>query len=245
MNQNNNEQATAIFQHELGRKELERFLVGSRKYGSHNFESDYDYVVKVKEPISYGVTVRDKVSKCDYQFFTEKSFDQALRNHDVLVLEAVYLNNAVPDWFEIDKGKLRTAFSTVSNGAWVKGKKKLIVASDYEKDIALKSIFHSIRILDFGIQILTEGKIVDPHKMAWLLDDLQKLGEQYERDELWNVVESKYKGMFKELRSQFKGLAPKELTERGLQKSKVIATLRSNGVTPAKKLIKELLEIFE
>ncbi len=62
--------------------------------------------------------------------------------------------------FKLDKTKLRVAISTIVSNSWVKGKKKLIVQGDYDLNLAIKSTFHSLRILDFGTQIAMEGKII-------------------------------------------------------------------------------------
>lgn len=225
-------------------KDFKSYLIGSHKYGTATENSDYDYIYIVDEIPSTGPSVKDHYNR-DVQLMTQESFDFGLENHDVQILEAVYLNDQVPKSFRINPGKLRTSFSTVSNHSWVKGKKKLTVFSDYEKDIGLKSIFHSIRILDFGIQLIVDNDIVDPTRYSWLMENLRELGEKYEREELWNVIESKYKALFKDLRSKFKGLAPKELTQKGLQKSTLINTLVSHKVIPKKQLVKDILEIFE
>ena len=111
--------------------------------------------------------------------------------------------------FNLDLGKLRTSFSTVHNGSWIKGKKKLVVMSDYDKYLALKSLFHSIRILSFGIQIATHGKIIDYGEYNWFLKDLLKLGEEYDRDELWEKFDAKYREFYNKMSTEFKKLCPK------------------------------------
>jgi hypothetical protein len=115
--------------------------------------------------------------------------------------------------FVFDKSKLRTSISTISNNSWVKGKKKLTVAGDYDLILAVKSIFHSLRILDFGIQICNSGRVENYGSMNYILDDLKKLSQQHQREELWLKIEDKYKKFFNAKASQFKELAPKDLTE--------------------------------
>lgn len=57
---------------------------------------------------------------------------------------------------ELDKIQLRKSISAVVSNSCVKGKKKIIQGDDR---IGYKSIFHSIRILMFGIQIYQYGYI--------------------------------------------------------------------------------------
>ena len=40
--------------------------------------------------------------------------------------------------------------------------------------------------------------------MNYLLDDLNKLGELYSRDELWNVIDTKYRNVSNKLKSELK-----------------------------------------
>lgn len=220
---------------------------GSRVYGSQREGSDYDYIVIVKRYPSTGSLI--EVDDITMHLFTVEGFQIAIDNHDVRALEAIYLNKRlgrflIPKNFKIDRGKLRVSFSTVANGAWIKGKKKLIVAADYDKLLAIKSIFHSIRILDFGIQLASEGDISIPSNCNWLLKELLDLSVHYEREELWEKIHSRYSSKFKEMSHVFKGLAPKELTKSFTEKEGVRNVLRSHGIVPSKELVRDLISIF-
>ena len=74
---------------------------------------------------------------------------------------------------------LRTSISTITSNSWVKGKKKLIITVDYDLNLALKSVFHSLRILDFGIQISENKKIVNFSNCNWILVELKKLSSEF------------------------------------------------------------------
>ena len=118
----------------------------------------------------------------------------------------------VPD---IDRQKLRMSISTIASNSWVKGKKKLLVSGDYDVKLAIKSVFHSLRILDYGIQIATSGKVYEWDSMNYVLEDLRKLS--YQREDLWNAIDTKYRKVFNSKSSEFKSLAPKDSTTKDLK----------------------------
>lgn len=217
----------------------EMYLYGSRMYETHRHDSDYDYIVIVDEYPKEGTLVIHE----DYSFhlYTPDAFRRALDNHDVAIVETVYLHQDVPEDFTLDNNKLRVAFSTVANHSWVKGKKKLIVSADYDKLAGIKSVFHSIRILDYGIQLATTNSIHRPKEYNWLMDELYSLAEKYERDELWDLIDTRYRSLFKDLKSQFKGHAPKPLTS---QRAGLEAVLEKHGVKKNTELISDIIKIF-
>lgn len=221
-----------------------KYQVGSHLFKTNTEKSDYDFIeVGDKQRVIEGL-LKENV---DYKFFTFKQFETSLNNHDVDVLECYLLNNLQKDYpnFKLDLGKLRKSFSTVSSHSWVKGKKKLITTSDYEKYVGIKSIFHSIRILDYGIQIATEKNIIESDRYKWLLLELIDLSNKYERNELWEVIESRYKSLYKDLKSQFKQLIPKELLQTTSVQNKLINILQSHKIIVTKELLKDIKELYE
>jgi hypothetical protein len=187
---------------------LNIYQFGSRVYGNNTEESDYDDI--------------------NIQVFTIESFKNSLNNHDIVVLECLFLPDSniykklwydyqIVEWGnfkQLDKQKLRTSISTITSNSWVKGKKKLTVANDYDKYLAIKSVFHSLRILDFGIQIATENKIYNYSSTNWLYYELVELSDKYERDELWDIIDNKYRSLYNSKSTEFKRLCPKELTTK-------------------------------
>ena len=187
---------------------LNVYPFGSHVYGSNNDNSDKDFIVILEDFV--------ESSSIDIHHIPRLEFQTMINNHDIQALECYFLpkesvlKSTTKFRFELDKTKLRKSISTVSDGSWQKGKKKLIVSADYDKEIALKSIFHSLRIRDIGIQIAMYGKIISYNRMNYILDDLRKMGTQYERNELWQKIDDKYRKLFNELRSKFVELCPKD-----------------------------------
>lgn len=207
---------------------LNVYRYGSHVYGTANEKSDEDFIVVTKDKvISNNINIH---------YYTIIEFQRLLDNHDVHVVECYFLPNEFKikeeykDFvFKLDLGKLRVSFSTVHNGSWIKGKKKLIVMSDYDKYLALKSLFHSIRILGNGIQIATHGKIINYGEYNWFLNDILKLGEEYERLELWEKFDAKYREFYNKLSTEFKKLCPKNLIPEHQVKEKLIKLFVDNG----------------
>lgn len=123
---------------------------GSRVYGTDTIDSDHDFVVVSSNDINHK----------DFHVFTKESFQLALDNHEIMAIEAYYSREIIGSndlfHFKLDKKKLREVFSKTASNSFVKCKKKLAQGDTY---IGLKSMFHSIRILDFGIQLATTNSI--------------------------------------------------------------------------------------
>ena len=206
---------------------LNVYRFGSKVYGTYNSKSDEDYIVVTKEKVIS--------SDVNFTFLTNKEFDLSLQNHDIQVLECLnlpkqhILKEELSFNYTIDKGKLRVSISTISSNSWVKGKKKLTVLGDYNSYLATKSIFHSLRILDYGTQLALHGKIQDFSSMNWLWEDLINLSNTYSHIELWGKIEAKYKKLFNEKSSKFKSLCPKVLIENNKVKQDLIKLFEING----------------
>lgn len=130
----------------------------------------------------------------------------------------------------------------------VKGKKKLIVAGDYDLNLAVKSVFHSLRILDYGIQVASTHKISNWTSMNYVLEDLRKLSEQYQREDLWNAIDTKYRKLYNAKSSEFKLLAPKDLTLKD-NKKQLIDILSKYGIgkdlTDESGMVDEILNLLD
>lgn len=227
---------------------LNIYRFGSHVYGTNHENSDEDFIIITDEskPISEDINKK---------YFTYIEFQRLVDNHDIQALECYFLPNhfKIKETlngfkFNLDKAKLRVSISTVTNGAWVKGKKKLTVMADYDKYLAIKSLFHSIRILGIGIQIATHGRIIDYSEYNWFLKDLLKLGEQYEHHELWDVIDSKYRSFYNKLNTEFKILCPKYLIPEEQFKNKLIKLFQDNDCYSREvvdnKLISKIIKLF-
>ena len=138
------------------------YLFGSRIYNTHTDNSDWDIIIVAKNSVE---SIEIKSDLYNIHIYTPDKFKQDLDWHMPKNLECLF----APDWaklkedmkfdFNLNIPKLRHATSHVSSNSWVKSKKKLEVANEY--NIGVKSLFHAIRIPMFSTQIVNFGEIRD------------------------------------------------------------------------------------
>lgn len=224
---------------------VEKFQFGSRVYGTQSEESDWDFIVVLPEGDIKPQTFFDD-GNCHYILYEYDEFITKIKNHDISALESIFSrfheDSPFHKYFEYNEHKLRESISTISNNSWVKGKKKLIISGDYDKKAGLKSIFHSIRIVRYGIQIARNKRITDFGEINWLWFELEKLGQQYDSDILWEKVDTKYRSLYKATQSEFKQLAKKDLVVRDLSKQLKDILIKNNCYTF--EMHKEIWDVF-
>jgi len=137
------------------------YIFGSRVYGTDNWESDWDIKLIANGTVS-NLEIRRGVY--NIHIITPTDFQNLLYDHQPGALECyfspdfakIYENHK---WeFELNPKALRHHYSRASSSSWVKAKRKLEYDEYYS---AIKSLFHSMRIPLFGIQIAKYGEIKD------------------------------------------------------------------------------------
>jgi len=176
------------------------FLYGSRVYGTAHSDSDYDLLV-----VGGNLLERQELHKGKFNIhiIIPTKFEENLRGHDVHMLECIW----APDFaiilnkrnflkeFTLDKKKLKKKLLSQSHQSWMNGKRK-IIETDLHR--GSKSIWHSIRILQFGIQIVKHGRINDFQEANKLYTEIVDADEYR-----WNYYRDKYLPYKKELEDIF------------------------------------------
>jgi hypothetical protein len=190
----------------LLRNSLNIYHYGSFVYGTFvEGISDYDYIVVVPEHMGDLDEHQFECNNCQYTIHSEKSWQEMLDRCDVDALETYFLpeqyivKETVVFVADITKTKVRNSFSRVASNSFVKCKKKLEVAESYNPAVGKKSLWHSLRIIDFGIQILEHGKIVNYASMNDLYNEIVM---SQEND--WEYFKQKYKPMYNALKTKFR-----------------------------------------
>lgn len=195
-------------------------------YGSNVYKNkkseDLDFFVIVKENIELSINEKD----IDITVLGVEQFLSECKSHTVRCMETIYTPENIEHYFitsavqlafkelkniDIDLKKMRENFSKTTSNSYVKAKKKIIVEKDYDYMSSLKSLWHSIRIANFGSQILENSKI-DFHSMNNLYKEIEKDYELYnleDKEEMWLNINKKYKPLFNKNNSLFKKLCPK------------------------------------
>lgn len=180
------------------------YIYGSRVYGTYNNQSDWDIIVIANIKIE-STEIRKGIF--NIHIYTPDKFQKDLDYHRINNLECIY----APKWakikenikfnnFKINKNILRHSLSQISSNSWVKCNKKI---SDGEYYIGVKSLFHSIRIPMFGIQICEYGEIVDYSVANNIWSDIRD--NRY----TWSELDRKYRPILNSTLTNFRRLAPK------------------------------------
>lgn len=181
---------------------LKVYPFGSRVYGVNDAESDIDLIIVVdSEDESLLYTV--KYPKMDIIIYSEKYFIKRIQEHELDALECIFQDDcdSYIQYFRLDKGKIRRKVSAIASNSYVKCKKKL---AQGDVRIGKKSLFHSMRVLSFGIQIAKNGKIVNFREMNTVYTKIFTLADE------WDELNSAFKPHFNSLKSEFKKIAPLE-----------------------------------
>ena len=178
---------------------------GSRVYGTAGKDSDEDYLAIVPANRRADTGEEYQRDNVNIHIFNRRDFQDQLNRHKIHALEAYYLPDgrvAKEFTFALDLGTLRSELSQKASHSFVKAKKKLEVEKDYY--IGWKSLFHSLRILIFGTQIASTGRLSNyaaANRFWFEIRDAQ----QYN----WEYFKDKYQPVYNSLATEFRKAAPK------------------------------------
>lgn len=184
---------------------LNIYAYGSIVYGTYiDGISDRDYIVIV--PDDYPLENEQIEHKnCHYNIFHASQWQEKLNNNEVDALEVYFLpqehilKETIKFKTIIVPSKVREQFSRTASNSWVKCKKKLTVEKDYNPRVGKKSLWHSLRIINFGIQILCTGRISDYDTLNYLYDEIVNNDLNQ-----WEYYYNKYKVLYNNMKSQFR-----------------------------------------
>ena len=179
------------------------YVFGSQVYGTTSHQSDWDFIMVANTPNS-----NQEIRSGDFNIhvMTEDQFLKNLRDHHSSSVEAFF----TPKEFRLQEDvkfnwvpnipSLRHSFSHISSNSWVKCKKKLEQGDYY---IGVKSLFHSLRIPMFGIQIAKTGKIYDFSEANFIHDKI------FSKNWTWEELDSEFRGLRNSILSDFRSVTEK------------------------------------
>ena len=190
---------------ELINKALNIYEYGSIVYGTYvEGVSDRDYIVIVDD--HYQITDEQiELNNCHYNIFSASRWQEKLNNNEVDALEVYFLpkkyvvKETIAFKTTIIPSKVREQFSRTASNSWVKCKKKLTVEKDYNPRVGKKSLWHSLRIISFGTQILCTGRICDYGILNHLYDKIVNNDLNQ-----WEYYYNNYKVLYNNMKSQFR-----------------------------------------
>ena len=182
---------------------------GSMIYGTNDHQSDNDFIIIVKDHAVECDSKNSSYHNIDVGIQRQSTFQDLINRHKNFALDCYFLpqefrlKDNAKFTFKLDLNNLRKEISAKSSNSFVKCKKKLEVVADRNVKIAKKSLFHSMGIIDFGIQIATHGKIVDYSSSNHLWFEIRD-----NPADTWEPYKEKYQTVYNSKMTAFRKLAP-------------------------------------
>ena len=208
----------------MANEPLLMFEHGSTVYSTNNEKSDVDIVIVVPDKYSDFLDkfpnsiyqFNPEQSFKDFEFLTESTYIKLIKNLDIMAIESLFLpskniiqgnpSKYIEYFYSTDLWKIRQSFSGKASNSWAKAHKKMTVEKNLDIYCGQKSLFHSLRILDFACQLCEYGKIKDYsscNKYWFEIKDVE--------NPTWEYYKEKYKPIYNSLRSKLVLLAPKPI----------------------------------
>ena len=197
-------------------KVLNVYLYGSKVYQCDTENSDTDYIIIYEQDIDISDTIISESNNLNATLISPKYFQKMLDEQHITAIECFFLRNG---WkyetqkfnFNLDLIKLRKSISSTSSNSWVKCKKKF---KDNEEWIGKKSLFHSLRILDFGIQLSKNNMInfTEPYSQALVsnlkCDTYINLLLDIDTYDSWEELKYNFQPIYNALKTEFRIINP-------------------------------------
>ena len=191
------------------------YVYGSRLFETYNENSDLDYCIVLKQEgtaYMWGSSYKQiETPELDLHIMTDAEYQKKLDECDDMALSMYFQENPIMKCkveFNLDLPTLRKSFSSKAANSFVKFKKKLIVTEDYDVRAAIKSLFHSIRILDFGRSIAhPEYEAYSQCSQGENIEWIEQVFE--EADNNWEEIHKVFKPIYNKYATEFKKVAPK------------------------------------
>lgn len=174
---------------------------GSRVYGTATSKSDYDFMA-IAQSDDPNLDYTFECDNVSIHVVSEAFFIKKVKEHHISYLECIFqdVNDKYAKYFELDLEKLRRNISAISSNSFVKCRKKI---ADGEVYIGKKSMYHSIRIVMFGIQIAKYGAIVDYKCANVYYDRVMSMDG-------WKTIQDEFQPRYNRFKSELRILAPLE-----------------------------------
>jgi predicted nucleotidyltransferase len=167
---------------------------GSRVYGTNSENSDFDYIIVTKSAfLKNGAFKQNAISSDDKSIqavlYSRTGFIDALNNYEIGALECIYLDPSMvllSKWpFRVqkwDEKELANKIIQKASASWHIASRQ---SKDGFKAIAKKGIFHSLRILMFGLQLKEHQTIYNYSEANELKTEMDRISEDMFDDRVY------------------------------------------------------------
>lgn len=155
------------------------YMFGSRLHGINRNDSDYDYFV-IASTLNEHVEIKDKSENgmdLNIHVMTLDRFKKELNEYKMSRVESIFapeeykIMQKQPIQFLVKKDKIKKYVPYQSHESWQIAKSRIQNQDDSYR--AKKSVYHSLRVLDYARQIIQFNKIVDFRSMNHVYEKLQ------------------------------------------------------------------------
>ena len=164
-------------------KVLNIYPYGSKIYGTNDEFSDSDYIIVFKSSLLPSGAFRDNaISSMDREIqgvcYSRSGFIDAINNYEIGALECIFLpeDKIVQKKmnFGITKYNDKELSKKIVQKASASWHFATLAHKDENMESCAKNVFHALRILDFGIQVKNNKKIVDYSSMNKIQSEIMK-----------------------------------------------------------------------
>lgn len=170
------------------------FPYGSRIYGTANENSDYDFIIVTKGAfLKSGAFKQNAISSVDRKIqgvlYSRSGFIDAINNYEIGALECLSLDPSLviqSKWpFKVQKWDDKQLVQKIIEKASASWHIASMQSRDDYKESAKKGIFHALRILMFGIQLVEHKRIVNFSEANELKEEINRLPDEMFDDRLY------------------------------------------------------------
>lgn len=174
---------------------------GSQIYGTATEKSDHDYIIVMKGALlDNGAFKNNAISNEDYTIqgtvYSRGGFLDAINRYEISALECLSLDDSqviLKKWpFKVTNWNTKEMVKQIIRKASESRHYSKMASKNGDKEHAIKSMFHALRILQFGLQLKEHQKIVDFKACNRLYSDFKKISPE-------NFDSRKYFSIFDEL----------------------------------------------
>lgn len=163
------------------------FPYGSQVYGTATGTSDRDYIIVMKSAmLEDGAFKHNAISNSDYTIqgvvYSRGGFIDAINNYEIGALECLSLPDSqkiVNKWpFKVTNWNEKEMVRKIIEKASASRHIANMQSKNGDKEWAKKGMYHSLRILYFGLQLKEHQKIVNFQECNKLYDEFSKIKEE-------------------------------------------------------------------
>lgn len=160
------------------------FKYGSQVYGTATEESDHDFIIVMKSAmLDNGAFRNNAISNKDWTIqgvvYSRGGFLDAINNYEIAALECLSLDPSqviLCKWpFKVTNWNNKRLIKAIIRKASDSRHYSKMASKNGDGERAIRSMFHALRILHFGLQLKEHQKIVNFQECNEMYEDFKKI----------------------------------------------------------------------